>query len=134
MEKRGLGDSLSAANVAGSELSVDLLLNVNRHTSLASRVSPCLLQLPETVGCSGSRRVGSPTELVGFGWERLRARKEGPPFLISILRTCCSLGKEEDDCAGEIATKTVGIGKSRWGDGGTCVTEKEQKNRRKATR
>lgn len=103
---------------------MDLLLNVNRPTSLVSLVSLCLLQLTETVGCSGSRRVGSPTELMGLGWERLRARKEGPPFLISILRTCCSLGKDEDDCAGEISPQSWWQKKSWWGDGGTCVTEK----------
>lgn len=114
---------------------MDLLLNVNRPTSLVSRVSLCLLQLTETVGCSGSRRVGSPTELMGLGWERLRARKEGPPFLISILRTCCSLGKDEDDCAGEISPQSWWQKKSFFSvTQGAPVLQRKQKNQRRATR
>lgn len=71
--KRGLGDSLSAANVAGSELAAELLLTVKRHRSPASCTS---------MGCSGSRRLGGPMEHVGL---RLRDRREGPPLCVSTL-------------------------------------------------
>ena len=58
--ERGLGDSLSAANVAGSELAAELLLTVKRRRSLASRTSLRLWMLRAQKGgqLQGARGPG----------------------------------------------------------------------------